>query len=591
MNVAFLNSTVIMGRNEDSEIIEHHVNEDMEKKSTRTTDPSSFLQSVTLSEKDGHSSTQSSHRLLAFSDSLISIIATVMILPIAHTKIQQDQELQKSLQQLLATKISVYLVTFLIVTVAWAAHIRLFQVIERIDDVLALLNLACMMLITFLPYTFSLMASFPENPLGILLFCGCAIVIGLIQQLHLQSSLSQCFHHDGFHQDVSFRGLLIRLLTSVTCLSLALNGLAPSYKVWNMLLPPMQKATSAGIVLYGFSQPYLLIDHIQISENQNYYKYQILKVILRVPVFCFLAGIFAFIFFPLAYILLALVIFYPYLSQTLKWCCNKALGQQEEHNETMLLYTYHPKEPLSKERVEAFSDGVYAIVATLLILDICEDNVPEPSEVKERFNNSLIEALHDFGPEYLAYFGSFVTVGLLWFVHHSLFLYITKTTRFMGLLNTFSLAFIGGLPLAYQLTHEFEEKSHNELEAIQISCVIIFFAGIFQMAIWVTALFNERETLHPYVRYRGKEHAFMFAKLSIYPCVSLSTFFLTCILSEFSTPIFHLMEIIVPFAFLALRILVRIALALLKLVFCPSKPIHNSVEEDETRLPFNDVVC
>lgn len=36
----------------------------------------------------------------------------------------------------------------------------------------------------------------------------------------------------------------------------------------------------------------------------------------------------------------------------------------------MLLYTYHPSEPLSKERVEAFSDGVYAIVATLLILDI-----------------------------------------------------------------------------------------------------------------------------------------------------------------------------------------------------------------------------
>lgn len=36
----------------------------------------------------------------------------------------------------------------------------------------------------------------------------------------------------------------------------------------------------------------------------------------------------------------------------------------------MLFYTYHPNEPLSKERVEAFSDGVYAIVATLLILDI-----------------------------------------------------------------------------------------------------------------------------------------------------------------------------------------------------------------------------
>lgn len=36
----------------------------------------------------------------------------------------------------------------------------------------------------------------------------------------------------------------------------------------------------------------------------------------------------------------------------------------------MMFYTYLPNEPLSKERVEAFSDGVYAIVATLLILDI-----------------------------------------------------------------------------------------------------------------------------------------------------------------------------------------------------------------------------
>lgn len=45
-------------------------------------------------------------------------------------------------------------------------------------------------------------------------------------------------------------------------------------------------------------------------------------------------------------------------------------GRQEETPESMLFYSYHPNEPLSKERVEAFSDGVYAIVATLLILDI-----------------------------------------------------------------------------------------------------------------------------------------------------------------------------------------------------------------------------
>ena len=213
--------------------------------------------------------------------------------------------------------------------------------------------------------------------------------------------------------------------------------------------------------------------------------------------------------------------------------------------------------------------------------------------VQKKYGGSLIAALQDYGPEYLAYFGSFATVGLLWFVHHSLFLHVTKTTRFMGLLNTLSLAFVGGLPLAYTLTHEFPRNSRNELEAIQISCVIIFFAGVFQLAIWVAALFNERETLHPYVRYGGRDHAFMFAKLALYPCVALGTFFVTCVLSRFSASIFHLMQVTVPFAFLLLRLLVRGGLALLRLVFCPDRSDQRSTledEEEEARMPFNALV-
>uniref|UniRef100_A0A673H1Q7 Endosomal/lysosomal proton channel TMEM175 n=1 Tax=Sinocyclocheilus rhinocerous TaxID=307959 RepID=A0A673H1Q7_9TELE len=399
--------------------------------------------------------------------------------------------------------------TFLIVTVAWAAHIRLFQVIERIDDTLALLNLACMMLITFLPYTFSLMATFPSYTLGILLFCACVMVIGLIQAM---------------------------------------------------------------IVLYGFSRPFFLNDQIQMSENQAYYKRRILEVIMRVPIMCLFASIFSFIFIPLSYIILAVVIFLPYISQCLKWIRSKAIGGESkisQHFTLLFLYWIHVFEPLSKERVEAFSDGVYAIVAT--IISQSEDNVPDPSVVKKEFDNSLIDALQEYGPEYLAYFGSFATVGLLWFVHHSLFLHVTKATRLMGLFNTFSLAFVGGLPLAYQLTHEFPRGSRNELEAVQISCVIIFFAGLFQLAMWVTALFTERETLHPYVRYGGREHAFMLAKLSLYPCVALGTFVFTCVLSRFSTSIFHMMEIGVPFAFLLLRLLVRVALAVIRWLFCPAR--------------------
>lgn len=43
---------------------------------------------------------------------------------------------------------------------------------------------------------------------------------------------------------------------------------------------------------------------------------------------------------------------------------------EEEEHHSLETFTFYLSEPLSKERVEAFSDGVYAIVATLLILDI-----------------------------------------------------------------------------------------------------------------------------------------------------------------------------------------------------------------------------
>lgn len=69
-----------MEGNDDSDIIEHHVEEDMEKKEPRShAASSSFLDSVGPSEREARGGTQSSHRLLAYSDALISIIATVMV--------------------------------------------------------------------------------------------------------------------------------------------------------------------------------------------------------------------------------------------------------------------------------------------------------------------------------------------------------------------------------------------------------------------------------------------------------------------------------------------------------------------------------
>src|SRR5438445_12951325 len=70
-------------------------------------------------------------------------------------------------------------------------------------------------------------------------------------------------------------------------------------------------------------------------------------------------------------------------------------------------------EPYSPQRVEAFSDGVFAIAVTLLILDV---RVPRGLPETTR----LIDALLATWPSYFAFLTSFATIGIMWVNHHRL---------------------------------------------------------------------------------------------------------------------------------------------------------------------------
>ncbi|AYF77778.1 DUF1211 domain-containing protein [Nocardia yunnanensis] len=63
-------------------------------------------------------------------------------------------------------------------------------------------------------------------------------------------------------------------------------------------------------------------------------------------------------------------------------------------------------------RVEAFSDGVMAIVITLLVLNL---------QVPEHEPGHLLRALGHIWPVYLAYLASFTTIGVVWMNHHTFF--------------------------------------------------------------------------------------------------------------------------------------------------------------------------
>jgi uncharacterized membrane protein len=89
-------------------------------------------------------------------------------------------------------------------------------------------------------------------------------------------------------------------------------------------------------------------------------------------------------------------------------------------------------------RVEAFSDGVFAIAITLLILEI---HIPESGG-----DQPLRVALPHLWPSFLAFLASFMTIGVMWVNHHRLFTLIDRSDDTLMALNLLLLLGITWIP-------------------------------------------------------------------------------------------------------------------------------------------------
>jgi uncharacterized membrane protein len=93
------------------------------------------------------------------------------------------------------------------------------------------------------------------------------------------------------------------------------------------------------------------------------------------------------------------------------------------------------------ERLEAFSDGVFAIAITLLVLEI---RVPGPEELASP--PKLVAALSALWPSYVGYVVSFLTVGIMWANHHNLFRHVARVDHWLLLANILLLLGVGFVP-------------------------------------------------------------------------------------------------------------------------------------------------
>ncbi len=104
-------------------------------------------------------------------------------------------------------------------------------------------------------------------------------------------------------------------------------------------------------------------------------------------------------------------------------------------------------------RVEAFSDGVMAIAITLLVLDL---RVPSTSDIAR--TGSLLAALAERWPSYLAYLAAFLTIGIIWLNHRTLVDRIARFDARLHWLNLMLLLGVATLPFPTSLVADFVKE-------------------------------------------------------------------------------------------------------------------------------------
>ena len=137
-------------------------------------------------------------------------------------------------------------------------------------------------------------------------------------------------------------------------------------------------------------------------------------------------------------------------------------------------------------RVEAFSDGVFAIAITLLILAVgIEQALAE---------GNLANQLIDLWPAYVAYAVSFLTIGIMWVNHHAVFRQFARVDRPLLLLNVLLLMMIAFVPFPTRVVADHAQSPGDRQAAALLYGSTMTITAILFFAVW---FYGSRHVLRP----------------------------------------------------------------------------------------------
>ena len=130
-------------------------------------------------------------------------------------------------------------------------------------------------------------------------------------------------------------------------------------------------------------------------------------------------------------------------------------------------------------RLEAFCDGVFAIAITLLVLEI---RVPEPETA--RHAGGLVRALGALWPSFVGYAIGFMTIGIMWANHHTIFQYVRRSDRYFLMINVAFLMLIAFLPFPTALLAAYLPEAEERRAAVLAYGATVWFIALAYNAVW-----------------------------------------------------------------------------------------------------------
>ena len=136
------------------------------------------------------------------------------------------------------------------------------------------------------------------------------------------------------------------------------------------------------------------------------------------------------------------------------------------------------KKEFQLERMILFSDAVFAIAITLLVIEIKVPEIPRHSVTAEL----LAETMNEMIPKFIGFIISFFIIGLYWTIHHKLFGFVKDYNQRLLWLNLIFLLAVVLMPFStgFYSVYLF---SHVKLPVILYVCNICFL-GLMNFILW-----------------------------------------------------------------------------------------------------------